>query len=538
MAPFLALTGFMGSGKTRVGRRVADLLGWAFVDLDAEFVGVEGITIPEFFADKGEAAFRARECELLASLLEGGIGEAGTVLALGGGTLESPTAVALLRGRHAVVYLEIEPEKAWERVKRGGRPLARDRRQFEALLARRRATYEDVAGWVVPVADRGAERLAREIAEIVGNTALDMASTWGRRIVSTERPSSIVGGTKALVSLQEPPLAGRSPGSRLFLITDENVKHAWGDRVLNLLGDGACVQDLLMVAAGESSKSVVVLERGWDWLAERGARRDDTVVALGGGVVGDLAGFAAATYQRGISLWQIPTSLLAQVDSSVGGKTGINLESGKNLVGAFYQPDLVVADPATLGTLPDDEYRNGLGEVVKYGLLDSGTLFARLEEDTEAVIGRDPEVVGDLVKKCVAYKAGVVMEDERDTGRRAVLNLGHTTAHALEVTRGYGGISHGRAVALGLLVALVVSERLLGLDRSVRERVSDLLDSFGLPLAIELPDAAAFLEAAARDKKVVSGTSGFVGLRAIGEPVWGLDVPQGALEEALEVIRA
>ncbi|OFV84466.1 MAG: hypothetical protein A2W26_13750 [Acidobacteria bacterium RBG_16_64_8] len=261
-------------------------------------------------------------------------------------------------------------------------------------------------------------------------------------------------------------------------------------------------------------------------------------MALGGGVIGDLAGFAAATYQRGVSLWQIPTSLVAQVDSSVGGKTGINLELGKNLVGAFYQPDLAVVDPVTLGTLPRDEYINGLGEVVKYGLLHTGSLFTRLEENSEAVVERDPGVVGDLVKKCVTYKAAVVEEDERDQGRRAVLNLGHTTAHALEVARGYGSISHGRAVALGLLVALVVSERLLGLDRSIRDRTLGLLDSFGLPRVTELPDMESLLAAVGRDKKTLASTRGFVGLRAIGDPVWGLDVPAVIMREALEGLRS
>jgi 3-dehydroquinate synthase len=361
---------------------------------------------------------------------------------------------------------------------------------------------------------------------------------WGRRIVSTNRTCLILGGQDALLSLKESPFCVLPPGSRLFIVTDANVSRAWGERVLTLLNDAVPPERVLVLEAGESSKSAGVLERCWKWLAEQGARRDDTVMALGGGVIGDLAGFAAATYQRGVSLWQIPTSLLAQVDSSVGGKTGINLGSGKNMVGAFYQPDLVVADPEMLRTLPGHEYTSGLGEVVKYGLLDPGGLLARLERDQESVIDRDPAAMGDLLKTCIAYKARVVEEDERDSGRRAVLNLGHTTAHALEVTKGYGAISHGEAVALGLLVALAVSERLLGLDPSVRERTRSALVAFGLPVRTELPDVAAILDAASRDKKVVAGTSGFVGLRAIGDPVWALDVPRIVLAEALEVIRA
>jgi shikimate kinase/3-dehydroquinate synthase len=539
VASIVALTGFMGSGKTTVGDRVAGLLGWRFLDLDDEIVRAEGMSIPEIFASKGEAAFRAQECEFLASLLDPDGTEPGLVLALGGGTLESHAAAELLRGRAKVVYLVVDSAEAWARSERSGRPLARDRAQFEALQASRRATYEDVADWVTPVHGRSVEDIAHEIAAIARVAAWrDGTTMWGRRIVSTGRPSLILGGESALLSLGETALFPRAPGSRFFILTDENVMRAWGERVLKLLGADASPEAVLVLEAGESSKSVRTLGRCWDWLADKGARRDDTVVALGGGVMGDVAGFAAATYQRGVSLWQIPTSLLAQVDSSVGGKTGINLRAGKNLAGAFFQPDLVVVDPVTLTTLPEPEYVNGLGEVVKYGLLDAGTLFARLEEGREAIAGRDAHVVGLLAKECVAYKADVVEEDEREKGRRAVLNLGHTTAHALEVAKGYGVVSHGRAVALGLLVALAVSERLLGLDPSVRERTRFVLEDFGLPVVTDLPDVGILLEATTRDKKAVASSSGFVGLRSIGDPVWALDVPNEVLAEALEVIRA
>jgi 3-dehydroquinate synthase len=326
-------------------------------------------------------------------------------------------------------------------------------------------------------------------------------------------------------------------GRHLLVFTDENVNAAWGETILGLLGPALRAGDVFVAPAGESSKSTSMLTACWNWLAERGCRRNDLVAALGGGVVGDLAGFAAATYQRGIGLWQIPTTLLAQVDSSVGGKTAINLAGGKNLVGAFYQPDLVVVDPLTLGTLPSDEYRGGLGEVAKYGLLDAD-LFALLGNERHAIADRDPEVVADLVRRCIDYKTSVVEEDELDRGRRAVLNLGHTMGHALEVTIGYGSLSHGRAVALGLLVALAVSERTLGLDPEVRGRTRLLLEGWDLPVAIPLPPVGSLLLAAAKDKKVTAGTTGFVGLRRVGEPVWGLPVSTEVVSEALEVIRA
>lgn len=362
--------------------------------------------------------------------------------------------------------------------------------------------------------------------------------TWSRNLSETRRPSLVVGGTGALELLPARAADAAAAGARLFVLTDDNVMGLWGRSVLGLLGAAAHIDDILVVPPGEASKSVARLAGCWDWLAARGARRNDIVVALGGGVVGDLAGFAASTYLRGMSLWQIPTTLLAQVDSSVGGKTGVNLEAGKNLVGAFYQPELVIADPETLSTLPEGEYLGGLGEVVKYGLLHGEDLFSLLEANTGAVVGREHELLGDIVRRCVAHKADVVEEDELDQGRRAVLNLGHTAAHALERTLGYGTISHGRAVGLGLLVATALSEDLLGLDPRVRVRTRRLLDALGLPVTVHLPPVESLLVAASRDKKVTAGTSGFVGLAAIGAPVWGVDVPASRFAEALEVIRA
>jgi 3-dehydroquinate synthase len=348
----------------------------------------------------------------------------------------------------------------------------------------------------------------------------------------------VIGGDGALEHLAPRAAAAAAAGSRFFVVTDHNVKAAWGGVLLELLDAAARPEDLLSVPPGEASKSVENLAACWDWLAARGARRDDVVVVLGGGVVGDLGGFASSTYLRGISLWQIPTSLVAQVDSSVGGKTGVDLVAGKNLVGSFYQPDLVIVDPATLTTLPHEEYVGGLGEVVKYGLLHSEELFSTLEDNIELVMTRDRQLLGTLVQRCLEYKADVVEEDELDQDRRAVLNLGHTTAHVLERSLGYGALSHGRAVALGLLVSLRLSEELLGLGPEVQGRARRLLRALGLPVGVTLPPIESLLTAASRDKKITAGGSGFVGLAAIGAPVWGMDVPATLFTSAMEAIRA
>jgi len=542
MAPLLALAGFMGSGKSSVGALSARLLGWRFVDLDHEIARSAGVTIAQFFERHGEQAFRRLEFQVLKELLlrseQGVAGGDGLVLALGGGTLQDEQAAGMLEDRGGVVFLDIDPDTGWERARGGARPLAQDRAAFTALLAARRPTYQRTSDWIVPVGARSAQEIAGEIAGVVRAAGLQWSNSWGVQLISTERRSTIVGGQGCLNALERLAATAAAEGARFFVVTDTNVDQAWGDAVRGLLGQLGDGERTLAVAPGEQSKTVGVLERCWDWLASQGARRDDIVVALGGGVVGDLAGLAAATYQRGVGLWQIPTSLLAQVDSSVGGKTAVNLDSGKNLVGAFYQPGLVVIDPDTLLTLPQAEFTNGLGEVVKYGLLSGDTLFGTLEEHRGLMRDRDKSLMSEVVKTCVRYKAAVVEEDELDAGKRAVLNLGHTTAHALEVSLGFGCIRHGEAVALGLLVALVISESLLGLDREVRRRTTALLDDLGLPTCLELPPTEAIQAAAARDKKATAVSSGFVGLRAPGEPVWGLDLPDGLFDQALGVIRA
>jgi shikimate kinase / 3-dehydroquinate synthase len=536
MAPVLALSGFMGSGKSSVGPRVAEILEWEYVDLDDAFVAAEGMPIAEYFAAKGEAAFRARECDLLEELLSSRASVTGLVVALGGGTLESPWAIRLLHDKARVVYLDVAADVAWARSQGTGRPLATDEERFRTLLARRRAQYEHAADWVLPVEGRGPEQLAQEIAGFVQLGGSRWADLWGRRLKATQRSSTVVGGVGALATLGHRAGEVLRLNRHIFVLTDRNVSAAWGERIAALLG--VSTEDaVLALEPGEASKNLNTLGYCWDWLAEKKARRDDVVVAVGGGVVGDLAGFAAATYQRGVELWQVPTSLLAQVDSSIGGKTAIDLASGKNLVGAFYQPDLVVVDPETLTTLSEADFVCGLGEVVKHALLTSASALEDLENNVQAIADRDLAVVGKVVKESVFFKSRVVQQDEREHGVRAVLNLGHTMGHAIEVVLGYGAISHGGAVALGLLVALGVSEDVLGLDPDVRIRTKRLLTALGLPTSWSLPASDVLIAATARDKKARAGTLGFVGLRAPGEAVWGLNITPGTLATALEVIR-
>ncbi len=535
MAPFLALAGFMGSGKSSVGTIVARELGWKFIELDALVEGHLGKSIAECFADEGEAVFREHEARALVSVLEASAA-GGTVVALGGGTLSCEQNRRLLGRDATVVLLDVSPEEAWARAVGSERPLAQEKQPFFILWNERRGTYESCADWIIPTSGKGVAEIAAEVAKLAGQAGDALDKIWSRRLGQTGRPSHIVGGIGALSLLRAHGREAAAEGRRFHVVTDTNVAPLWGKRVMALLGEsedaGMCV-----VEAGEESKSVAGLQQLWEWLADRRARRDDIVVAVGGGVVGDLAGFAAATYHRGVGLWQVPTSLLAQVDSSVGGKTAINLTVAKNLAGAFYQADLVVIDPDCLTTLPEREYAGALGEVIKHALLASADDMAALERDLAGINKRDSEVLSRLLRRNVWFKASVVEEDEREADRRAILNLGHTTAHALEMTLGYGIMNHGQAVALGLLVALAVSEVVLGLDESVRRRTAALMAGLGLETSVALPPTEEVLGAAGRDKKVKLGASGFVGLRGVGQPEWGLDVSSDTLARGLEVIR-
>ena len=532
MAPLVALAGFMGSGKSSVGALTARLLGWRFLDLDDEIARSAGMTIAEFFESQGERAFRRRECEVLKELLlrgeqDGSDGE-GLVLALGGGTLQEAQTAAMLEERGGVVFLDIDVDTAWERARGCARPLAQDRAAFAALLDTRRPIYERTADWIVPVDDRSAEEIAGEIAGVVRAVGPKWPHTWGVQVVSTERRSTIMGGPGSLVSLEKLAAEATAEGARLFVVTDTNVDQAWGEAVRGLLGQPANGDRTLAVAAGEQTKTVAGLEHCWDWLAFQGARRDDIVVALGGGVVGDLAGFAAATYHRGVGLWQIPTSLLAQVDSSVGGKTAVNLEAGKNLVGAFYQPRAVLADVSTLASLPEREFRSGLAEVAKYALTLDTSLLDLLERDLAAVLARDPGVLEDLVARCVRAKANVVAGDERDTGARLILNYGHTLGHALERLDGFAGRSHGEAISVGMVFAARLSEATGRAPAGLVARHVRLLVSLGLDPVGELPPASEILATMRLDKKYAGGVR-FVLLEDVGRP----EVVEGLPEELL-----
>jgi 3-dehydroquinate synthase len=295
------------------------------------------------------------------------------------------------------------------------------------------------------------------------------------------------------------------------VVTDDNVETPHAVCVADSLSDAGVAVDLMVVDAGETSKSVQTAERLWQQLLEVSTDRQSVVLAVGGGVVGDLAGFVAATYARGLTLVQVPTTLLAQVDSSVGGKVAINLPTAKNMIGAFWQPSAVLIDTRVLSTLPPREYRAGWGEVVKYAVIQDADFFTYLEEHVDRILARDDAVLRHVIARCCRHKAAVVQDDEREeSGRRAILNYGHTFGHALESATGYQDLLHGEAVSIGMLCASRLAESLQLIDSALTARQRKLLTALGLPVAMPPIDRQVVLSAMQQDKKAARGQLRFV----------------------------
>lgn len=486
------LVGFMGAGKSSAARR----LSGEPVDTDALIEQREGAPVADIFAARGESAFRAIEEQVVLEALDRG----GTI-ALGGGAITSEAVRAKLAG-HTVVWMDTDLDTTWERVTRKPhqRPLAQDRDAFAALFAARRPLYESLADVVMPP-DSDLER---------AQSAWESMPT-GTRMAWCPRGEYPVFVGRGILSLEAGPASGKR-----FVLTDETVGALYLDKLRDLAG-------AIEIPPGEEHKTLQTAERAWRALASQGATRADTLMALGGGVVGDIGGFVASAYQRGIPVVQVPTTVVAMVDSAIGGKTGVDLPDAKNYVGAYHHPSAVLADTTTLATLPSYEHAAGYAEVVKTALIAGGTLWER--------VSAGEPIDDDIIFACARTKIRVVSADERDGGVRQTLNLGHTVGHALETVTEYKRLRHGEAVALGLLAALRLSEL-----PDLREQVRSLLENAGLPTSIGDVDPRAVIEATGRDKKRTGAKVPFVLVRAPGDVVYGQELDDGALRSAVQEI--
>jgi shikimate kinase / 3-dehydroquinate synthase len=535
----LILVGMPGAGKSSIGRRLAARLGLPFLDADAEIEAAAGLPITEIFSRYGEAHFRDGERRVIARLVSG----PPVVLATGGGAfVDAGTRAALRRAGTVTIWLQCNHATLLRRVVgRGHRPMflgADPGGVLHRLMAARHPLYAE-ADIVVSCTDESPDATTRRVQE-----ALAAWTPPARLPVVLEggRGYEVVVG-EGLLPRAGALLAPVLPSRRVAVVSDAAVAASHGPALRAGLEEaGFAVAAEVEVRPGEASKDFATLHRVLEELLAAGIDRRTAVVALGGGVVGDLAGFAAAVALRGLPFVQVPTTLLAQVDSSVGGKTGVNLSVGKNLAGAFHQPRIVLADTATLRTLPPRELRAGYAEVAKHGLLAGEAFWGWCESGGgEAAVARNEAALSHAVTESGRLKAAVVAADEREEaaeGGRALLNLGHTFGHALEAECGYDGtLLHGEGVAVGLGLAVALSARLGACAQELPGRVMSHLAACGLPARIgDLPrsfSAAALTERMRRDKKVRDGQLRFVLLRAPGDVFTASDVPAEAVEDLL-----
>jgi len=534
------LIGMMGAGKTTVGKLLAKQLGKTFIDSDEEIQRRTGVTIPHIFDVEGEAGFRQRESAVLQDLMQ----RHDVVLATGGGAVLSPQNREVLKQGGVIVYLKSNVHDLWQRTRHDhNRPLlqtADPRAKLQELYEQRDPLYTEIADVVMHTGKQSVHVLLLRLQqrlEALRNPnigALESMQTLTVGLAERSYPIHIGCGL-----LDRPELLLQHlPRKRTVIVSNTTVAPLYLERLSNMLNlHGIHVQSIIL-PDGEQYKNSDSLNAIYDALLKSRSERNTPLIALGGGVIGDMTGFAAATYLRGVPFIQIPTTLLAQVDSSVGGKTGINHPLGKNMIGAFYQPLVVLADTLTLNTLPDKELRAGLAEVIKYGLIRDLPFLEWLEDNIEKLLARDTAALQYAIACSCQNKAEVVGVDERESGERALLNLGHTFGHAIENGMGYGIWLHGEAVAAGTIMAVDLSQRLGWLSAQEVARVRTLFERAGLPVVAPKLGAEKYLQLMGLDKKVAEGKIRFVLLQSLGHAVMTGDVSQALLEQTLEACSA
>ncbi len=574
------LTGLSGSGKSTVGCLVARLLGWDYIDTDDLLFERAGLPVGQILVEYGEQRFRELESEVLQSAAR----RDHVVIATGGGAVITEANRTLMREHGLVVYLQVSIVTAWQRIQEhllqcgtsAVRPLvagADGQQRLQDLFSVRKQWYEQasvhintdehrpeiVACQIVAFAlalgylrphqqaepnDVGGQFIVPSPGSISQEGAIHYDPALPPGFSHTLTLKSGTAFSQAIVEwggLHHMPEMLQAAGlpHRMFIVTDTKVGQIYTEPIQNLLQGAGFAPHILTIPAGESSKSLDYWQQILNWLVENKAERQEPLVALGGGVVGDLTGFVAACYHRGIPLIQIPTSLLAQVDSAIGGKTGINHTKGKNLIGAIYQPRLIIVDPACLLTLPERVYREGWAEIVKYGMILDADLFDLLETYAPSLYARnmDASLLTTIISRCIQLKMEVVAADERDSGLRNILNYGHTFGHALEALTDYGTWLHGEAVSIGMEVAthIALARGILSDEDASRQR--QLLQTLGLPIHCSDIDTESILMAMQRDKKVRSGRMRWVLPTRIGHAEVYDDISLEMVRDAVEAVQ-
>ena len=556
----IVITGFSGTGKSLVAREIAGQLRWDFIDTDAEIVKLAGKSIAEVFQQDGEAKFRELEREVIKRASR----RSHKVIATGGGAIVDSQNHAQLARKGFIVCLDAKPETIYQRLFQEGshgseiRPLLEGDNPLERirqLKAQRQPYYDDVdlvintddlsisevAGKVIrawgllcgvyPERDSSVASLPQNDKKRKAYNDVDKdVACWVE--TATQRYPIFVG--YGLLDKLGEELKKVTSSHVAIVISDENVSRLYGDKVEKLLRNAGFAVNSFIVPPGEETKSINTAIDIYNFLIKKRVERDDMLIALGGGMIGDLAGFVAATYLRGIPWIQVPTSLIAMVDASIGGKVAVNHPEGKNLIGAFYQPNFVLADTRALATLPECELTSGWAEVVKYGLILDKEFFEFLESNVGRLTKLEQDVVNEAIIHSASLKAQVVSQDEKERGQRIILNYGHTIAHGLEAATRYIGFLHGEAVAIGMMGAAKLSQRLGILPASVVKRQQSLLRKFGLPTGFFGVNLAEIAKATEVDKKTRAKGIRWVLLEGIGKTAIRASVPQQDVLAVLE----
>ncbi|MBN2186038.1 MAG: 3-dehydroquinate synthase [Dehalococcoidia bacterium] len=572
----IILAGFSATGKSFVGREVARRLSWGFVDTDEEIVKQAGKPISEIFQQDGEAKFRGLERHMIKKACQ----QKKTVIAIGGGAIVDSQNYKLLARNGLIICLEAKPETIYQRLFRDAastpetevRPLLSDNNPLERItnIKASRQPYYAKAHWTVHTDDLSISEVAEEVVrawELLrevyperdssvtslpqndkkrrasahhndkGKGRNDTDKDIACEVKTTTQNYPIFVGYGLLDKLGE-KIKQTGLSGTVNIISDETVFSIYGHKVGEIVKHAGFEVNSFVVPPGEATKNTDFANRIYDFLVEHRAERDDILIALGGGMVGDLAGFVAATFLRGVPWIQVPTSLLAMVDASIGGKVGVNHPRGKNLIGAFYQPNFVLADCQTLTTLSQRELTSGWAEVIKYGLILDEEFFKFLKTNAAMLMKLEPDVLTQAVARSAAIKAQVVTEDEKEKGKRTLLNYGHTIAHGLEAATQYRQFLHGEAVAIGMVGAGKLSQRLGFLSPAKAKQHQSLLQRFDLPVSFSKIDLTDVERAMELDKKARGGVIRWVLLENIGKAVIHSSVPRqdvlAVLQELLQ----
>jgi shikimate kinase/3-dehydroquinate synthase len=534
------LTGLSGSGKTTIGHRTADLLGWSFVDTDDVLAERMGMPVGQVLVEYGEERFRQLESEVLHDLADG----ERVVIATGGGMVISEANRRFMREHGLTVYLKVSVEGSWKRMQETSihipRPLiAGDNglQRLQDLYTRRRAWYEE-APIHINTEEGTQNELARRLISLAlarGYLFLPFLTRDVREFHFGNASTQVIVEWGGLPHITD-TLHELGFSERLFVITDSQVGDLYAESMHTLLQEARFQPHIFTLPVGEASKSFQYFQQIVDWLVEHRAERKEAIIALGGGVVGDLAGFIASCYLRGVPFVQVPTTLLGQVDASLGGKTGFNHALGKNLIGSYYHPKLIYVDPAFILTLPERIYDEGWVEIAKYAMTLDGELFTLLEENFAALRVRDPALLTSVVARSIRMKMDIVQRDELDFGLRNILNYGHTFGHALEATTDYKTWLHGEAIALGMEVAARVAVASGKLAPEAAGRQTRLLQALNLPIRCPNVNIDAILNTMQRDKKVRGGRMRWVLPTRIGHAEVFSDIDTDVVREAVMAV--